>query len=665
MAEKLNGLEKFWRELKRRKTGRVIVVYSATAFIILQLTDIIAQPLQLPAWTLTLVIVLLVIGFIIAVLLSWVYDITPSGVKKTKPVSTVKHIDQTASPASSGWKIATYISAIIIVVLVAFNFISKGNLNADISKLEKSIAVLPFLNDSPDTTNLYFCNGMMDEILTQLQKIGDLKVKSRTSGERYRNPGKDIKDIGRELGVSLIVEGSVRKAGDDLRITAQLINAKTGDHLWAETYDGKYTDKIFEFQSNVAKRVVTSLNAVLTSEEKQLIEKTPTTNLPAYDLYLRANNYLKEYEKNRDLSSYNTAANLYKEALEIDSAYAKAYTGLALAYYDRYQWETYFKENYLDSMLVLTDKAYSIDDQLDEVYYLKGVYSYRNGQPEEALDNLDKALKINPNYYSAFERKGYILTWILFDFIESVDNYNRALNLIRGEERVSVLLNLGLAYINAGFPEKAKDCFNQALMQNGDSATYFSMLGSLEFSNKNLVKAILFREKASKIDSTIIPPIEWYSFTGQHQKAYFAAKRAVGQLKNSGNFPLQYSHRIGYAFWKAGKKSEAKYYFNLQIKYGEESIRLGREYALNKTAHYDLAGVYAFLGDKVKAYQYLEELNKVSVYPLGGMTYAKFDVLFDSMRNEERFQKVFSNVEAKYQAEHERVKKWLEEKGML
>jgi hypothetical protein len=103
----------------------------------------------------------------------------------------------------------------------------------------------------------------------------------------------------------------------------------------------------------------------------------------------------------------------------------------------------------------------------------------------------------------------------------------------------------------------------------------------------------------------------------------------------------------------------------LQIKYGEESIRLGREYALNKTAHYDLAGVYAFLGDKVKAYQYLEELNKVSVYPLGGMTYAKFDVLFDSMRNEERFQKVFSNVEAKYQAEHERVKKWLEEKGML
>ena len=125
--------------------------------------------------------------------------------------------------------------------------------------IDKSIAVLPFLNDSPDPDNEYFCNGMFDEIITHLQKIADLRVKSRTSVEQYRNPSQDITIIGAELGVSFLVEGSVRKAGDDLRITAQLIDVKTGDHLWSETYDGKYTDKIFEFQSKIAKQVAASL----------------------------------------------------------------------------------------------------------------------------------------------------------------------------------------------------------------------------------------------------------------------------------------------------------------------------------------------------------------------------------------------------------------------
>jgi TolB-like protein len=209
--------------------------------------------------------------------------------------------------------------------LVAFNFISKRNLNADITKLEKSIAVLPLINDSPDTVNLYFCNGMMDEILTQLQKIGNLKVKARTSVEKYRNPDKDIKDIGKELGVYLIMEGSVRKIDDNLHVTAQLINAKSGDHLWAETYDGKYTTKIFEFQSNVAKKVAASLDAVITPEEKQQIEKVPTDNLEAYTLYLRGTYFWEMMTA----EGYKKASEYFEQALQKDPDYALAYIGLA------------------------------------------------------------------------------------------------------------------------------------------------------------------------------------------------------------------------------------------------------------------------------------------------------------------------------------------------
>lgn len=249
MAQNTNSFDRFWKELKRRKVIHVITVYAAVAFVILQLVDMVAEPLRLPDSTKALVIVLLCIGFVIAVFLSWIYDVTPAGVKKTKPISEVKHTDQTASSTSSRWKIATYISAVVIIILVALNFFSRRNLNADISKLKKTIAVLPFINDSPDTANLYFCNGMMDEILTQLQKIGDLRVKARTSVQRYRNPDKDIKAIGRELGVSLIMEGSVRKIGNDLRITAQLINAKTGNHLWAETMMGNTRRKYLNFRA--------------------------------------------------------------------------------------------------------------------------------------------------------------------------------------------------------------------------------------------------------------------------------------------------------------------------------------------------------------------------------------------------------------------------------
>src|SRR5512137_2436160 len=143
MAQKTNSFERFWQELKRRKVVHVITAYAAVSFVILQLVDIVEQPLRLPDWTTALVIILLCIGFIIAVFVSWVYDITPSGVRKTKPPSAIKHPDHPDRSTSGGWKIATYVSGVIILALVAFNFVNKMNLNADISKLEKSIAVLP------------------------------------------------------------------------------------------------------------------------------------------------------------------------------------------------------------------------------------------------------------------------------------------------------------------------------------------------------------------------------------------------------------------------------------------------------------------------------------------------------------------------------------------
>jgi TolB-like protein len=286
MTQKTNSFERFWKELKRRKVVHVLTVYAAVSFVILQLVDIVEQPLRLPDWTTSLIIVLLCVGFIIAILLSWVYDITPAGVKKTKPISAVKHIDQTTIPTSSGWKIATYISGAIIIVLLTFNFISRRNLNADISKLEKSIAVLPFINESPVDSNKYFINGIMEEVLTNLQKIKDFRVLSRTSTEQYKGPDRpSVPEIAKKHNVNYVVEGSGQKYGNKFVLRVQLITGKNERHLWAKSYDReiKKTTDIISMQSEIAQLIASELKTTITPEEKQRIEKTPTASLTAYD----------------------------------------------------------------------------------------------------------------------------------------------------------------------------------------------------------------------------------------------------------------------------------------------------------------------------------------------------------------------------------------------
>jgi TolB-like protein len=299
----LNSLSQFWQELKRRKVVRVVTVYAASAFVILELVDILAPSLRLPDWTLNLVLILLIVGFIIAVILSWIYDIHPEGgIVKTESVKKIKTEDIPVS--SNSWKIASYISFVVIVGLIILNIIPRSGKN---EILDKSIAVLPFKNDSPDLENEYFCNGMMETILNQLVKIGDLKVMSRTEVEPYRNTTKTRKEIAGELGVANFLEGSVYKMGNRFRISVQLINSKSGFHLWSDEYEGEYTEEIFALQSNIARQVALALKAVITQEEEKSIERKPTENIEAYDLVLKGWEMTDNYWKTLD-SKYNQLA---------------------------------------------------------------------------------------------------------------------------------------------------------------------------------------------------------------------------------------------------------------------------------------------------------------------------------------------------------------------
>ena len=263
----------FFEELQRRKVYRVAAAYIVAAGFLIQIASAAFPAWELPNWSLRLVIVLLLIGFPIAVILAWAYDITPQGIQGT-PRTPGVHRRRNL--------ILLIAFAVIISASAGFFLLPR----AVWEKIDKSVAVLPFQNLSSDPDNAYFADGIQDEVLTRLAKIADLKVISRTSTQRYQSEPGNLAEIAKQLGVANILEGSVQKAGNQVRVNVHLVNVQTGSQLWAETYDRKLSD-IFVVESEIAKGIAESLQAKLTGREEQALAANPTNNPEAYDAYLR------------------------------------------------------------------------------------------------------------------------------------------------------------------------------------------------------------------------------------------------------------------------------------------------------------------------------------------------------------------------------------------
>ena len=273
----------FFAELKRRNVYKVAIAYGVVAWLLMQVASQIFPFFEIPSWAVRLVVLLLIIGFPVAVILAWAFELTPEGIKREEDVDLGSSITR-----KTGRKLDFFIIAVLVLVigLLLFQRLHHNVPPAVSSSPEKSIAVLPFENLSRDPDNAYFAEGIQEEILTRLAKIADLKVISRTSTQRYQSKPGNLAEIAKQLGVANILEGSVQKAGDQVRVNVQLLNAQTDSHLWAETYDRKLTD-IFGVESEIAKGIAESLQAKLTGREEQALAVKPTNNPEAYDAYLR------------------------------------------------------------------------------------------------------------------------------------------------------------------------------------------------------------------------------------------------------------------------------------------------------------------------------------------------------------------------------------------
>ena len=319
----------FFSELKRRNVYRVAVAYAVVGWLVIQVAATIVPALHLPSTITTAVVVLVLLGFPIALVLAWAFELTPEGIKRTEDVAPDASITR-----RTGRKLMRGVAvvAVLALALLLFTLLRQGHVavTTDPAKAAatapelhaipaKSIAVLPFQNLSRDEENAFFADGVQDEILTRLAKIGDLKVISRTSTQRFKNAPADLPTIAKQLGVLHVLEGSVQKSRDSVRVNVQLVNALTQAHLWAETYDRKLID-IFAVESDIAKRIADTLHAKLSGSEAQAIAKRPTANPEAHELYLKG----RYFWNKRTCADLWRAVEQFKAAIEKDPAYALA-----------------------------------------------------------------------------------------------------------------------------------------------------------------------------------------------------------------------------------------------------------------------------------------------------------------------------------------------------
>src|SRR5262249_29730453 len=354
----------FFGELQRRNVYKVAIAYAVVAWLLMQIASQIFPFFDIPSWGVRLVVLFLIIGFPIALVLAWAFELTPEGIKRTKEVDLSKSIRR-----KTGRKLDFLIIAVLLLVIAGLlfqRFHSKVSPAASLSP-GKSIAVLPFENLSRDPDNAYFADGIQEEILTRLAKIADLKVISRTSTQRYQSKPGNLAEIAKQLGVANIVQGSVQKAADQVRVNVQLVNAQTDSHLWAETYDRKLSD-IFGVESEIAKGIAESLQAKLTGHEEQALAAKPTNNPEAYDAYLRG----LAFEARDILKS----AGFYERAVQLDPNFALAWARLSRADANLYFYRVDTTAARRDAAKKSLETAQKLQPSSPETLLALGYYQY-------------------------------------------------------------------------------------------------------------------------------------------------------------------------------------------------------------------------------------------------------------------------------------------------
>jgi TolB-like protein/Flp pilus assembly protein TadD len=664
----------FFKELQRRKVYRVAAAYAVVAGGVIQLASAVFPAWELPSWALRLVVVLLLAGFPIALVLAWAFDVTPAGIQATEEV-TPRPAGQTLLRRRRN--VFLLVSLGLAVSLIAGFFLLP---RASARKIDKSIAVLPFENFSDDKDNAFFADGIQDDILTNLSKIGDLKVISRTSVMQYRGKANNVREIGKALGVSAILEGSVRRSANRIRVNVQLIDATTDEHIWANDYDRDLTD-VFAIQSDLAQKIAGELQAKLSPTEKAQMTRKPTENGEAYLAYIQAMNLFVPEE----VEKLKQAEQLYQRALDLDPNFALACA--RLSHIESWIFHSFdpsasrrakartlaeqalrLQPNLPEAHLALGYCYYYGDLDYDralsefkiaqsglpndaEVYLSLGAIQRRKGQWADSTANFEKAASVNP-------KDPWVLQNLGINYA-AVKNYEAALKTYeRGIELAPASMGLRALKSKLAIDWKGDlSVSEQELARVPEGFDPEGMITEVRvgmfFYQRNFSEALallqklkgdmLHGENGSPTPKALLEGI-CYFFTNDKAKAREAMERArvfVEQQVRENPNDAGHHAQLGVIFAALGRKEDA-------IQEGKRATELlpeSKDAFDGPAMTIALAQIYTWTGEIDLALQLIEH----SLNTPAGITapLLKIDPVWDPLRKDPRFQALIDKYSAK------------------
>ncbi|AYN69732.1 helix-turn-helix domain-containing protein [Euzebyella marina] len=560
------------------------------------------------------------------------------------------------------WAFLSGAAAVLLLILLVVVFLpsKKNTTHTEAGELEKSIAVLPFRNESNDSTNLYFVNGLMEASLGNLQKIEALRVISRTSVEKYRHSDQNIAEIAHELGVNYVVEGSGQKIGDQVLLNIQLIDAATDTPVWGQRYTHEVVD-IFALQNEVAKKIADAIKASVTPSELEQIDKKPTDNLVAYDYYLQA----QEPFLQRTTEGLMKAIPLFEKALEEDPEFALVYADLAVTYYylDLFKKEKQFTEEINKN----ADKALLYDSKLTESLVAKALYYMHTGDYRLAVPHLLKAMEYNPNSSAVVQ----LLSDLYANYIPDTGKYleyalkGRQLE-VAANDSVSqsyLYLHLGNALIQAGFTDEAITYINKSLAYNPQN--YYAPYAKayiMYAKDGNLKNTLVAIKNELKKDINRLDILQetgrLYYFLKQYDSAYVHYKRfdSIRKVRNLNIYPHE-DIKIAFVYEKMGFEAESERLMNAYTTYCE-----------NDQSIYQPASMAVKLAYEGHADQAIEELKKFATkdhFQYWAVLFMRKDPCLAPLQSHPEFEPVMQKIENRFWSNHEDLKKNLESKNLL
>jgi TolB-like protein/thioredoxin-like negative regulator of GroEL len=396
-----------FRELQRRNVYRVAIAYAVTAWLLAQVSDLALGAFGAPPWVQKTILFLLALGFPVACLLAWAYELTPDGIKRSKDVGAV---EDAPVPRHQPLDLLIIVVLVVAVVVLVFDRFDRAGETVEVVQetVRPSVAILPFVNRSAVEQDAFFVDGVHEDLLRQIAGIGSIKTISRTSVVQYRDSAKSAPEIARELGVDTVLEGGVQRAGKQVRINVQLIDATTDEYLWSESFDRELSaENIFAIQSEIAAAVARSLEATLTPRERTGLRKIPTDNLEALEAYFEGRRLMET----RNSTKLLTAAQLFETAINLDPEFALAYVALA----DTYRLQSNYgglPRDIADTKgQQAVEKALQLDDQLGEAYASLANLRRRSGDHTGAEQAFLRGIELSPNYAPLYQWYGEYLTW--------------------------------------------------------------------------------------------------------------------------------------------------------------------------------------------------------------------------------------------------------------